>query len=72
MQDGARELFRIDAKAEGDRAVIRGWDMLGELGTTRSRWFSTALTRRNSPLKANPSARFTGVDGCINGGYPAW
>eukprot|EP00438_Fugacium_kawagutii_P013025 Skav214740 [mRNA] locus=scaffold3176:133140:134285:- [translate_table: standard] len=49
LQDGARELFRIDAKAEGDCVVIGGWETLDELGTTKARWFSISLTRKNAP-----------------------
>ena len=48
-----RECFRIDAKAEGDKIVIGGWEPnvyykeKPDLGTVR--WFSVELTRENAP-----------------------
>eukprot|EP00438_Fugacium_kawagutii_P008249 Skav226268 [mRNA] locus=scaffold2708:264535:265680:- [translate_table: standard] len=49
IQEGVRELFRIDAKAEGDCVVIGGWETIDEAGTMKARWFSIRLTRRNAP-----------------------
>ena len=48
-----RECFRIDAKAEGDKIVIGGWEPnvyykeKPDLSTVR--WFSVELTRENAP-----------------------
>ena len=38
------ELFRTDAKAEGERIVIGGWEVLGAKPTREARWFSLELT----------------------------
>ena len=42
------ELFRIDAKAEGEKVVIGGWESLGGNSTEGSRWFSMTLDRRSA------------------------
>ena len=43
------EAFRIDAKAEGEKVVIGGWESLGSSDTSRARWFSIELDRRSAP-----------------------
>ena len=43
------ELFRIDAKAEGDEVAIGGWRSDGGRATASARWFSVRLNRRNAP-----------------------
>eukprot|EP00438_Fugacium_kawagutii_P021260 Skav214659 [mRNA] locus=scaffold1706:67894:68805:- [translate_table: standard] len=51
------ELFRVDAKAEGDLVVVGGWETGGCEDTASSRWFSVTLTRKNAPwvfLKGAP------------------
>ena len=45
----AGELFRTDAKAEGDRIVIGGWEVLGAKPTHEARWFSLELTKDDIP-----------------------
>ena len=57
MPEVAREMFRVDAKAEKDLVVIGGWEVEGEGKTEVARWFSMELTRRNAPwafLKGEP------------------
>ena len=43
------EWFRTDAKAEGGRAWIGGWELLGNLAPFESRWFSMEITREEAP-----------------------
>ena len=43
------ELFRADAKAEGDIVVLGGWESIGGELTPESRWFSIALTVETAP-----------------------
>ena len=43
------ECFRADAKAEGDRVVIGGWDCWGGKRLRDAKWFSMVLTRSNAP-----------------------
>ena len=45
----ALEAFRIDAKAEGEKVVIGGWESLGSSDTSKARWFSMELDRRSAP-----------------------
>ena len=45
----AIEAFRIDAKAEGEKVVIGGWESLGSSDTSEARWFSIELDRRSAP-----------------------
>ena len=43
------EMFRMDAKAEGDKVVIGGWRVKGEGHTQDAEWFSLTLTRATAP-----------------------
>jgi hypothetical protein len=43
------EVFRMDAKAEGDTVVIGGWRSQGGTKTKDAPWFSVALTRATAP-----------------------
>ena len=43
------EVYRLDAKAEGDKVVIGGWRTAGGLKTSEAPWFSVALTRSTAP-----------------------
>ena len=43
------ELYRADAKAEGDNIVIGGWELRGSEGTAGCRWFSLRLTKSEIP-----------------------
>ena len=49
----SRELFRVDAKAEGMQVVIGGWkphrDPEGNLDCSKSPWFSVTLTEESAP-----------------------
>ncbi|CAE7822629.1 unnamed protein product [Symbiodinium necroappetens] len=45
---GERELFRTDARAEGNEVWIGGW-ALDHRDTTQCRWFSEKLTHKNAP-----------------------
>ena len=45
----AVEAFRIDAKAEGEKVVIGGWESMGASQTHGSRWFSMSLDRKSAP-----------------------
>lgn len=57
MPEVAKEIFRVDAKAEKDLIMIGGWEVGPEGRTESARWFSMELTRRNAPwafLKGEP------------------
>jgi hypothetical protein len=43
------EWFRSDAKAEGGRAWIGGWEICEGLSTLQSRWFALEITRAEAP-----------------------
>jgi len=43
------ELFRTDAKAEGNDVVIGGWECLDGATPSCARWFSVRLTAQNTP-----------------------
>ena len=43
------EVFRLDAKAEGDSVAIGGWLSKGASTTRAAPWFSVSLNRRNAP-----------------------
>ena len=44
-----RELFRVDAKAEGDVVVIGGWSTSAGWDTRAARWFSLRITKAMAP-----------------------
>jgi hypothetical protein len=44
-----RELFRSDAKAEGEDVCIGGWDCRNGQSTLTASWFSEKITRQGSP-----------------------
>jgi hypothetical protein len=43
------ELFRLDAKAEGENVAIGGWRCRGDGTTREAAWFAVKLNRRNAP-----------------------
>ena len=43
------EVFRLDAKAEGDQVAIGGWLTRGGLRTRDAPWFAVELNRRSAP-----------------------
>ena len=43
------EVFRLDAKAEGEKIVIGGWRVRGDGVTKEAEWFSLTLTRASAP-----------------------
>ena len=43
------EVFRMDAKAEGDTVVIGGWLSAEGARTKDARWFAVQLTRKSAP-----------------------
>ena len=43
------EVFRLDAKAEGEEVAIGGWRCRGAASTREAAWFSVRLNRRNAP-----------------------
>ena len=43
------ELFRLDAKAEGNEVAIGGWVSKGGQSTREARWFAVRLNPRNAP-----------------------
>jgi hypothetical protein len=43
------EVFRLDAKAEGEEVAIGGWRCLGVKRTADAPWFAVRLNRRNAP-----------------------
>ena len=44
-----RELFRTDAKADGESVCVGGWAVADGTDTMACRWFSEQLTRENAP-----------------------
>ena len=44
-----RELFRTDAKADGESVCVGGWAVADGTDTKACRWFSEQLTRENAP-----------------------
>ena len=57
LEDEAVEVFRVDAKAEGELIVVGGWELCGSSDTMSARWFSVELSRKNAPwayLKGEP------------------
>lgn len=47
VADFVKEVFRVDAKAEGDHIVVGGWE-IGQAGK-KLRWFSVELNRKSAP-----------------------
>ena len=43
------EVFRLDAKAEGEEVAIGGWRCRGAANTKEASWFSVRLIRRKAP-----------------------
>ena len=43
------ELFRLDAKAEGDEVCVGGWLCRGGTPTRSAPWFSVRLTKKSAP-----------------------
>jgi len=43
------ELYRADAKAQGQRVVLAGWEVADGCDTTQARWYSLELTRDDIP-----------------------
>ena len=43
------EVFRLDAKAEGEQVAIGGWRCKGAASTKEAAWFAVKLNRRNAP-----------------------
>ena len=43
------EVFRLDAKAEGDTVAVGGWRSAGGERTADAKWFSVSLTRKSAP-----------------------
>ena len=43
------EIFRFDAKAEGENVAIGGWRVAGAASTRDAAWFAVKLNRRNAP-----------------------
>ena len=63
------DVFRIDAKAEGEKIVIGGWESYKGQETSQARWFSIELNRRNAawayvkgdPFRSIASLELVGV-----------
>ena len=49
LQRETAEAFRIDAKAEGEKILIGGWETGAEADMAQARWFSVTLDRRSAP-----------------------
>ena len=49
MNNDVGEIFRTDAKAEGEDVVIGGWESKGGAKPGESKWFATRLTEQNCP-----------------------
>eukprot|EP00971_Amphidinium_carterae_P302378 6008570-Amphidinium_carterae.1 len=56
------ELFRTDAKAEGDKIVLGGWETFRSRGgTRRARWFSMELNRKSAPWAHERGAPYRSI-----------
>ena len=65
MPENAKEIFRVDAKAEKDLVMIGGWEIPDHGGTKNVRWFSMQLTRKNAPwafLKGEPFRNISSLE----------
>ena len=49
IRTSAGEVFRADAKAEGDTIVVGGWEVIGGELSRESRWFSVHLDQTTAP-----------------------
>ena len=49
VSERSPEVFRVDAKAEGECIVIGGWELSPSGRREDSRWFSIRLIRKNAP-----------------------
>ena len=49
LRHDSGEIFRVDAKAEGDCVVIGGWESYGGCPPSEARWFSVVLTKASAP-----------------------
>ena len=43
------ELYRADAKAQGERIVLGGWELGDTARVSQARWFSIELGRKEIP-----------------------
>ena len=67
MEAEPTDVFRIDARAEGDKIVVGGWESYMNQDTSQARWFSIELNRRNAAwayVKGDPF-----IGGGANGGH---
>ena len=51
------DVFRVDAKAEGEKIVVGGWESFAQRELSEARWFSVELTRKTAPrayVKGDP------------------
>ena len=51
------DIFRVDAKAEGELIVLGAWESYGGIPTEEARWFSVRLSRKSAPwayVKGDP------------------
>ena len=65
MPENAKEIFRVDAKAEKDLVMIGGWEIPDHGGAKNARWFSMQLTRKNAPwafLKGEPFRNISSLE----------
>ena len=63
----APELFRVDAKAEGECIVIGGWETTNGGSTMSARWFSISLNRKNAAwayVKGQPFRSIASLELC--------
>ena len=49
LRHDSGEIFRVDAKAEGNCVVIGGWESFGGCPPSEARWFSVVLTKASAP-----------------------
>ena len=49
LRRGCREAFRVDAKAEGEKIVLGGWEIQEGNDQSKARWFSIVLDRKSAP-----------------------
>ena len=65
------ELFRIDAKAEGEKVVIGGWESFGGGDAEGARWFSMTLDRKSAYTKRRALQKHSSPGGCSPSGGEA-
>ena len=81
LMSHVKDVFRIDAKAEGDKICVGGWESFSG-DTQRARWFSVRLDKKSAPwayVKGEPFRAIAALElvatlvaVCVFGPGAAW